>query len=729
MFRNWKESGEMKLKMGVYLTIGWLAVAGWGSAATPETPKRPVTDTYHDVTVADDYRWLEDWENTEVRAWSEAQNAHARSVLDNLPNVEAIRKRVTEIMSAKTVGYGDVSHKGDVFLALKSEPPKQQAFLVARTSLDASGSERVLVDPNTLDPAGSTTIDWYVLSHDGKLVAVSLSKKGTESGDIWIFDTATGKQGHEVIPRVNGGTAGGDVAFAADGQGLFYTRYPRGTERKPEDMDFYMQLYFHPFGTPTAQDRYEMGRDLPRIAEIEVEMNPETGDLLATVQNGDGGEFAFYLRSPEGKWRQISRFEDKAVQATFGPGGVLFLISVQDAPKGKILRMPVRDGKLSEAKTIVPESQDTILTSFYNDPPTLVATESRLFVVYQLGGPSQIRVFDLEGKPLQAPEQPAVASLGGLAPLGGDVVAFSAASYTTPNTFYRFDGKTNETVKTALGSTTPVDLSDAEVRREFAVSKDGTKIPVNIVLPKGVQLDGKNPCFLTGYGGFGTSMEPRFSSMRRILLDQGMIFVQANIRGGGEYGEEWHKQGNLTNKQNVFDDFFAAMRYLVEKGYTSPDRLVIEGGSNGGLLMGAMITQHPDAMRVVVSSVGIYDMLRVELSPNGSFNIPEYGTVKDKAQFDALYEYSPYHHVKTGTAYPATLFMTGANDPRVQPMQSRKMTARLQAATSSKAPILLRTSDDTGHGMGTPLSARIDMAVDEYAFIFSQLGIEFKTGK
>ncbi len=719
----------MGRKMGVYLTMGWLAVAGWGSAAAPETPKKPVTDTYHGVTVADDYRWLEDWENKDVRAWSEAQNANARSALDNLPNVEAIRKRITEIMSAKTVGYGDVTHEGDVFLTLKSEPPKQQAFLVARTALDASGAERVLVDPNELDSSGSTTIDWYVPSHDGKLVAVSLSKKGTESGDIWIFDTATGKQVHEVIPRVNGGTAGGDVAFATDGQGIFYTRYPRGTERKPEDMDFYLQLYFHKFGTPGEQDRYEMGRDLPRIGEIEVEMNPETGYLLATVQNGDGGEFAFYLRSPEGEWRQVSRFEDKAVQATFGPGGTLFLISRQNAPKGKILKMPVRDGKLSEAKTIVPEHQDTILTSFYNDPPTLVATESRLFVVYQLGGPSQLRVFDLDGKPLQAPDQPAVASVGGLSPLGGDAVVFSVVSYTEPNTFYQFDGKTNKTVKTALGSTSPVDLSDAEVRRTFAISKDGTKVPINIVMPKGAKLDGKNPCFLTGYGGFGTSMEPKFSAMRRILLDQGIIFAQANIRGGGEYGEEWHQQGCLLNKQNVFDDFFAAMTFLVKKGYTAPDRLAIEGGSNGGLLMGAMITQHPDAMRVVVSSVGIYDMLRVELSPNGSFNIPEYGTVKDKAQFDALYAYSPYHHVKAGTAYPATLFMTGANDPRVQPMQSRKMTARLQAATSSQAPILLRTNDDTGHGMGAPLKTRIDMAVDEYAFIFSQLGLPFKAGK
>ena len=267
------------------------------------------------------------------------------------------------------------------------------------------------------------------------------------------------------------------------------------------------------------------------------------------------------------------------------------------------------------------------------------------------------------------------------------------------------------------------------VVREFATSNDGTKIPVNIIRLKGTKLNGSNPVLLNGYGGFNVSISPGFSALRRVWIEQGGVFAIANIRGGGEFGEDWHRAGSLTNKQNCFDDFAAAMLYLVEAGYTNPQKLAITGGSNGGLLMGAMITQHPELFKATVSSVGIYDMLRNELTPNGNFNIPEYGTVKDTDQFRALYAYSPYHHVEAGVAYPAVLFMTGANDPRVDPMHSRKMTARLQAATTSNNPILLRTSSSTGHGIGTPLNERIKEDVDEFAFLFHELGIKYREVK
>jgi prolyl oligopeptidase len=268
--------------------------------------------------------------------------------------------------------------------------------------------------------------------------------------------------------------------------------------------------------------------------------------------------------------------------------------------------------------------------------------------------------------------------------------------------------------------------------RDFATSHDGTKVPVNIVRPKGLALDGSHPCVLTAYGGYGMSREPAFSPVRHVLLEQGVIFAEANIRGGGEFGEEWHRQGNLTRKQNVFDDFVACAQLLIEKKYTTPARLAIEGGSNGGLLMGAALTQHPELFKCVVSHVGIYDMLRVELSPNGAFNTTEFGTVKDEAQFKALLAYSPYHHVKDGTSYPAVLFLTGANDPRVDPMQSRKMTARLQAAAAaakSTAPVLLRTSASSGHGMGTALGERIEQQVDVDAFLFHELGVAWKSAE
>jgi prolyl oligopeptidase len=269
-------------------------------------------------------------------------------------------------------------------------------------------------------------------------------------------------------------------------------------------------------------------------------------------------------------------------------------------------------------------------------------------------------------------------------------------------------------------------MSDVEVVRDFAVSKDGTKVPVNIMIPKGAKRDGTNPCLVTGYGGYNANRVPTFRPEQRILFNHGFIVAEANLRGGGEYGEAWHRAGNLTHKQNVFDDFAAVLQFMIDQKYTSPEHLAIIGGSNGGLLMGATFTQHPGLMRAVVSYVGIYDMLRVELSPNGAFNVPEFGTVRDESLFRAMFAYSPYHNVRDGEKYPAVLFLTGANDPRVDPMQSRKMTARLQAATASGRPVLLRTSASSGHGLDTSLSERIEEDVDVYAFLFAELGVKVK---
>jgi prolyl oligopeptidase len=281
-------------------------------------------------------------------------------------------------------------------------------------------------------------------------------------------------------------------------------------------------------------------------------------------------------------------------------------------------------------------------------------------------------------------------------------------------------------VKTALVNTSPVSFTDIEVTRELATSKDGTKIPLNIIRRKGTKPDGNNPTLLYGYGGYSISMSPNFEFTRRLWFDRGGVYVVANIRGGGEFGEEWHKAGNLTKKQNVFDDFAAAAEYLIKQKWTRPEKLALLGGSNGGLLMGAMITQHPDLMRAVVSAVGIYDMLRVELAPNGAFNVTEFGTVKDPEQFKALYAYSPYHHVVDGTKYPSILMMTGANDGRVAPYHSRKMVARLDEANKSSNPILLRTSSSAGHGIGTALSERIKQLADQYSFLFAQLDMRAK---
>ncbi|HEX6961398.1 MAG TPA: alpha/beta fold hydrolase, partial [Lacipirellula sp.] len=521
---------------------------------------------------------------------------------------------------------------------------------------------------------------------------------------------------------------GGDLAWAPDGSGFYYTRHPRQGERPAEDMNFYQQVYFHTLGTPTADDRYELGKDSPRIAETELKVDERTGRVLATIQNGDGGEFAHYLRGKDGGWQQFSWFEDGVIQAEFGPNDDLYVVTREDAPRGKIVRLPIDLSiKTADAETIVPEGDDAIVTSFWQSrESTVVVTDSRLYVVYQLGGPSEIRVFDLSGKKLEPPKQLPVSSVGHLERLESDDVLFVMESFVEPAATYRFDAESGDTAKTAFVVNEPVNLDEAEVVREFATSKDGTKVPVNIIYRRGTERNGENPALVTGYGGYGVNYPPGFRALNRILLDHGFVIAVANIRGGGEYGEEWHLEGNLTNKQNVFDDFAAAVERLVDRKYTSNDKTAIIGGSNGGLLMGAILTQHPDLVEAVVASVGIYDMLRVELSPNGEFNITEFGTVKNPEHFKALYAYSPYHNVGDGVDYPATLFLTGANDPRVDPMQSRKMTARLQAASPNAGPFLLRTSSDSGHGRDTPLDERVAQQVDIYAFLFDQLGVEFK---
>jgi prolyl oligopeptidase len=613
-----------------------------------------------------------------------------------------------------------------MLFATQREPPRQQPFLIMFPSVDALDKSRVLVDPNEIDSKGTTSIDWFVPSRDGSLVAVSLSRAGTEAGDVHVFETATGRQVHEIIPRVNTGTAGGDLAWMPDSSGFFYTRHPRAGERPDSDLDFFQQVYFHKVGTPTHEDHYELGNDFPRVAETQFEIDDQTGALLATTQNGDGGEFSHYLRSPDGRWTRLADFADRVIQATFGPQDDLFLLSRAGAPRGKILRLRLSRPELSQAQTLIPEGPDTIVNSFYHAAPSLLAMQQRLYVIYQLGGPSELRVFDLTGKQLPGPEQHLLSSSGGLTRLVDDGVLFSNTSFVEPAAYYHFRARSGKTTKTPLEAKSPVDFRDVEVVREFAISSDGTKVPVNIMMPKGAKADGSNPALVTGYGGYGISLSPAFSPIRRTLLEQGVIVAVANLRGGSEYGEPWHLQGNLTNKQNVFDDFAAVLRHMVDRGYTSPSKLAIEGGSNGGLLMGATLVQHPELVKTVVSHVGIYDMLRVELSANGTFNIAEFGTVANSDQFRALYGYSPYHHVKDGARYPSVLFLTGANDPRVDPMQSRKMTARLQAAAPADVPILLRTSSNSGHGAGTALAERIEQTVDVYAFLFDQLGIKFK---
>jgi prolyl oligopeptidase len=731
------------LLLGAFLmSAGFLA--GCYSQKVPAASRQPVASAYHGESVSEDYQWLEAGTNPSVRAWTAAQNARAREFLDRTESRPLVAARLQELFSKTSPNYSAFQWSGGWLFYLEFKPPAQQPILKVLKTLTGTNDPdhaEVVVDPNKLSSDGSTSIDWFVPSADGKLVAVSLSEKGTESGTLYFFETATGRKLPDAVPGVNGATAGGSAAWNADGTGIFYTRYPRHGERPEADLPFYQQVYFHQLGTPTERDRYEIGKEFPRIAEIELEPSPDHRWMLATAANGDGGDFAHWLRSPNGAWRQITRFEDGVKAAKFGRDPIfiewprdtaLYLLSKKDAPKGKILRVPLAQPDLANARVALAQDTNTIAA--------FAPSASGLYVAYLDGGPMELVFFDYaENKAWQlAPIIPQRRRSGDtnevvVAPTAvqemlvtrGDEFFYRTVTHTEPFKWFRYNPlKDRQTVETTdFVGESPAEFGDVEAVREFVTSKDGTKVPLTIVRKKGTRLTGDNPTLLTGYGGYGISLVPNFRFTDRLWLDQGGIIAIANLRGGGEYGEDWHKAGNLTRKQNVFDDFIACAEFLIRSNYTSPQRLAIQGGSNGGLLMGAALTQRPDLFGAVVSHVGIYDMLRVELDPNGEFNVTEFGTVKDRAQFQALRAYSPYHNVKNGTPYPPVLFMTGENDGRVNPAHSRKMTARLQAGTAAKQPVLLRTSANTGHGMGTPLDARIAELADVYAFLFDRLGM------
>jgi prolyl oligopeptidase len=679
-----------------------------------ETPKKPVTDEYQGVKVEDDYQWLEKDDDPAVKAWSDAQNQRTRKYLDKLPDRAAIEKQLTDWYAKTSASYSGIVSRPGILFAFKFQPPKQQQMLVTLSSADDLKSEKVVLDPNKLDATGKTAIDWFVPSHDGKYVAMSISQGGSEDGTLRIYETATGKALNDSIAHVQYPTAGGSAGWNADGSGIYYTRFPRKGERPDADLNFYQQVYFHKLGTNDSEDTYSIGKDFPRIAEIKLETSHDGKYILATVANGDGGDFAHYLLGREGNWKQLTQFSDEIKSARLGRDNALYLLSRADAPRGKILRVSLDAPDLANATTIVQAGEAVIQ---FIEP-----TGDALYLGDLLGGPSQIRRVGLDGKNETIIPIPQISAVTEMESLEDYSLLFRDVSYTEPAAWFHLVGN-EPPKKTALVNNSPVSFADIEVSREMASSKDGTKVPLNILRRKGTKLDGNNPTLLYGYGGYSLSMQPNFDFVRRLWFDRGGVYVVANIRGGGEFGEEWHKTGNLTKKQNVFDDFAASAEYLINEKWTRPAKLAILGGSNGGLLMGAMLTQHPDLVRAVVSAVGIYDMLRVELAPNGAFNVTEFGTVKDPDHFKALYAYSPYHHVTDGTNYPSILFMTGANDGRVAPYHSRKMLARLSEANTSGNPILLRTSTSSGHGIGTALSERIKQLADQYSFLFAQLGM------
>jgi len=721
----------MKFANASLLALALCATAALATTIPPPpaTPAGDTIDVIQGTKVADPYRWLENRDDPKVEAWSDAENARTRAYLDALPGRAAVKDKLTKLITATSPSYAQLKARGDVVFALYNDPAKQQPALVVLNAQADPASRRIVLDPNALDTKGLTAMDWYVPSGDGTKVAVSLSKNGSEDGTLHVYDTATGKEIGESIDRVQFPTAGGSMAWAADGKGFWYTRYP-SSDAPEADRHFNIQVYFHALGTAVASDTLALGTKdgLERVSEVFLDNQFGLGNIIAMVQRGDGNICAFYILKRGAAPVRIGTYTDDLVYGAIGPDGAVYAISRANASNGKILKLkpPFAAEGLASAPVIVPQSDVAIQSGGAEEQlADLSFGPDHLFVRDIVGGPIQVRVFGLDGKPDGKLPLPEIADNVSVESLKNGDALFDVTTYLRPRYFARWNPKSGKTVETALKITSPISFDDAEVTRIFATSKDGTKVPINVVMKKGTKLDGSNPALLYGYGGYGINETPRFAgAFTRLWLDRGGIYGFANIRGGSEYGDKWHQQGMLTKKQNVFDDFAACGDYLVSQGYTSHARLSLLGGSNGGLLMGAEITQHPALAHAVVSAVGIYDMVRWENDPNGSFNTPEFGTIKNPQQFKALYAYSPYHHVVKGTAYPAVLMLTGANDGRVNPMHSRKFTAALQAATASRNPILLRTSKTSGHGIGSSLDERIGQQTDELTFLFDQLGMK-----
>lgn len=694
------------------------------------TPRDDVVEIIQGQRIADPYRWLENAADPRVRAWSDQENALTRRYIDGLPYRREVGDELMHLAQAASPAYSGLQARGPYVFATYFDPAhEQQPVIVTLNAAADPASRHVVLDLNAADPSGHTEFDWYVPSPDGSRVAVSISRDGSEAGTLHVYRTADGREVGDVIPHVQYPTAGGSVAWNRAGTGFWYTRYP-GDNAPAADRRAFVQVYFHPLGSDWRDDPLIAGKaqGLERISEAFLDNRCGLGQVMMMVQRGDGNTWAYYILQENKPPIQIGTYGDGVVYATLGPDGAVYAISRAGTSNGKILKLepPFSHLGLRQAEVLVPPSDVAIISGGAGlGVPDLDFDPAHVFVHDIIGGPVQVRIFDLSGRPQGKLPLPSVADSKEIAALKDGTVLFDVSTYLRPRYYAAWNPATGQTHETALRSESPVRFDDAEVRREFATSRDGTRIPFSLILKRGTVRNGRNPLLLTGYGGFGISMTPRFAgSFARLWLDAGGIFAVANIRGGSEYGDRWHREGMLTHKQNDFDDFAAVARHLIARGYTSSAKLAFRGGSNGGLLMGAVVTQHPTLARAVVSEVGIYDMIRNELDANGAFNVAEYGSVKNPAQFRALYAYSPYQHVVDGTPYPAMFFSTGATDGRVNPWQSRKMVAALQAATSSGYPIFLRTSQKSGHGHGSSLDEEVALQADILSFLFAQLGME-----
>lgn len=671
----------------------------------PASPTRPAASTLHGVTVNDPYRWLENAQDPAVQAWIKAQNEHTEAVLAAMPDGKAMTERVQQLAITSTTRSSPLLAGGTLFY-MQETPPQPQPQLMAQAWPD--GKARVLVDLNAGD--GSTAITGYWPSPTGRYLAYGTAEGGSELTTLHVLDATTGKVLSDALPYAGGGTTPQDVAWDADEHGFVYVRFPlppSGTKVRQFDA----ALVHHVLGQASRADEVVFGKSYSKVAEYHLLASPGARQLAVLANIGDGGSAEVYLRQGAA-WKKVLGQEANVRNAAW-VGQRLLVTSFADAPRGKLLAVDAQ-GKVT---TVVAQREGALQN---------IAPIADGFLVTRSWGPDWwAEQYDAQGRRVRRLPLPAhdITIEGIAAEQGQDHALITYGGWTLPARWADYDAKSGS-LRTVFEVKPAADYSKVEVHRIDGTSKDGTKIPVTVLSMPGITPDGQRPTILYSYGGYDIPITPHFIGPELAWLERGGVLAFANIRGGNEYGQDWHAQGQKLHKQNVFDDFHAAALALFGTHWTDRKHLGILGESNGGLLMGASLVQHPDDYRAVVAMVGIYDVIRHETHfTNGAYNVSEFGTVNDPAQFKATLAYSPLQNVKPHTAYPAVLMTTGANDPRVAPWQSRKFTAALQNATTSDQPILLLTRMNAGHGIGAPFSQRVGNTAIMLTFFAQELGL------
>jgi prolyl oligopeptidase len=678
----------------------------------PETKKVDTIDTYFGIEVKDPYRWLEDDRSEETEEWVKDQNKATFGYLDQIPYRDQLNKRLTEIWNYEKIGAP--FFEGDFAYFYKNDGLQNQYVVYRFPKGKAEAEAEVYLDPNTFSEDGTTSLAGLSFTKDGSLSAHSISEGGSDWRKIIVMNTETKEVVEDTIV---------DVKFSGiswkGNDGFYYSSYdkPEGSELSAKTDQH--KLYYHKLGTPQSEDEVIFGATAEQKHRyVGGGVTEDQKFLLISGSKSTSGNQAFVkdLSKPNAELVKVMNDYESDVSLIESEGNEMWMYTNHNAPNGRIVKATYPNLSPENWTEVIPETEHVLSPS---------TGGGYIFAEYMIDAISQVKQFDMQGNLVRDVELPGIGTVSGFgAEKDEKELYFSFTNYVTPGSIYKYDIESGNS-ELYRASAIDFDTENYESKQVFYNSKDGTKIPMIITHKKGLELNGKNPTILYGYGGFNISLTPSFSTSNTIWLEQGGIYAVANLRGGGEYGKAWHKAGTKMQKQNVFDDFIAAGEYLIKEKYTSSDYLAVRGGSNGGLLVGAVMTQRPDLMKVALPAVGVLDMLRYHTFTSGAGWAYDYGTSEDsKKMFEYLYGYSPVHNVKEGEAYPATMVTTGDHDDRVVPAHSFKFAAELQAKQAANNPVLIRIETDAGHGAGKPTSKIIEERVDVVAFTLYNMGFK-----